>query len=147
MRFARLAAASAAMTMVVGGFAASAGFAQGNPHFRPGDPQYSIVGNNAVNASGKIVGIGDSDIATITLSATASVQCTNKGGHSPKPFQKTVSSTESFSSDRNGSISFDLTTPAVTAKCPGKMAPVVTFSSATVSVDVDGVTFSDTHNF
>jgi len=147
MRFARFAAASAAMTIAVGGFAASASFAGGNPHFMHGSPQYSIA-DNAVTASGSIAGVGKQD-ATITLTAEAEVNCLNKGGNMPPGLHKSVSSTpEVVPADKNGRINFSVTTAQVDASsCPKSMTPIVTFSSATLTAVIGSVTLTDTHTF
>lgn len=146
MRFARLAAASAAVTMVIGGFAASSSFAQGNPHFISG-PDYSIA-NNAVTASGSIAGVGNQD-ASIVLVADAEVDCLNNGHHTPKGLHQSVTSTPTtFSADKNGKIDFSVTTGQVAAKCPGKkMIPIVKFTSATLTATIGDVVLTDTHTF
>jgi hypothetical protein len=145
MRLARFVAAAAAATLAVGGFAASASFAQGNPHFL-GAPEYSIA-DNAVTASGSIVGAGNQD-AVVVLTADATVDCLNHGQHMPKGLHQSVSSApQSFSSDSNGRINFTVTTGSVNAKCPGRMIPVVRFTSATLTATVGDVVLSDTHTF
>jgi len=147
MRFARLAAASAAMTMVVGGFAASTSFAQGSPHWMHGSPQYSID-NNAVEASGVIAGVGNQD-ATINLEAHATVTCVNHGGNTPPPFQSVTTAEETVSAGKNGKLSFTvITAPVDASSCHGNMQPQVTFTSATLTVTIGGEpVLTDVHTF
>lgn len=146
MRFARLAAASAAMTMVVGGFAASTSFAEGNPHFVQG-PDYSIAAN-AVTATGAIAGLGTQD-ASIVLVADAEVFCVNHGNHIPKGLHRSVSSSPViFSADHNGKVDFTVTTAALDAACPGKkMTPMVKFLSATLTATIGTTVLTDVHTF
>jgi hypothetical protein len=146
MRFVRLAAASAAITIAVSGLAASASFAGGNPHFMHGSPQYSIA-DNAVTASGYIAGVGKQD-AVINLTADATVSCVNHGGNTPPGLQKSVSSPSlTATPDKNGKLFFSVTTASLDGACPGNMMAQVKFTSATLIAQVGSVTLKDVHPF
>jgi hypothetical protein len=146
MRFVRFAAASAAMTLAVGGFTASTSFAMGHPKFNP-LPTYSII-DDAVYATGSITGAGNQD-AVVSISAVAEVGCANKPGKLPKGHRQTVSGAPAtFPHDENGRINFTVHTGAIQADCPGKMTPVVIqWISATVTATLGNVKLTDTHTF
>jgi hypothetical protein len=117
-------------------------FAQ-NIHFI-GSPSISDNGNT-MSFCAKIAGLGNNQSITIELSTTATIttQCTNPGGNIAPGQTKTTTLTKSgtFWSDKNGTVTFCLTTDVPSAgKCPnGQWTGTVTDVSFTNSaVWVDG---------
>ena len=106
-----------------------------NTHFVNG-PTFTDNGST-YQVCGKIAGLGNNQMAVITLTGTRTVttQCTNKGGNIAPGQTKTenyqISGT--FSSDQNGQITFCLTSPAPTpGACPnGNWTGTVTDASFT----------------
>jgi hypothetical protein len=106
----------------------------GNAHFLAGT-DFSIQGSS-LTATGRIAGLGNQDV-TLVLSADAVSYCTNQGGNNPPGQAERVSATLSNLHPENGSLTFTITASA-TKKCPGRQAPTVTFSNATISVYQNG---------
>jgi hypothetical protein len=93
--------------------------------------------DHTVTATGSIVGIGNGDLQ-IVLTADALASCKNKGGNVPQGHVRTVSGTFTDTEVKNGHVDFTVTTGPVTAHCPGKMQPMVTFSNVTLKVFQNG---------
>lgn len=108
-----------------------------NPHFI-GSPTITDKGNTQFFCA-KLAGLGSSQNVTVTLYATATVttECTNQGGNVAPGQTKTVtlSATDTYTADRNGTVTFCLETPLPTAgKCPnGNWTPMITDVSFTNS--------------
>jgi len=123
-------AAVAALTVVGSVLAVS------NAHF-VGTPTASRSGNT-LTVSGKVAGLGDVDVITVTVSADA--QCVNPGSNKPKASNKqSISSTEDvpvqngkalFSSDLTATFQPDCTPPMT-----------VEFSNVVVTVTAADGTF------
>ena len=113
-----------------------------NIHFI-GSPTITDLGTQ-LQFCGKLAGLGNSQLVTITLSTTATTitTCTNPGGNVAPGQTKTgtVSTSGTFQSSKNGSVTFCLTTDAPTpGKCPngnwtGQVTDV-TFNNSTISVN------------
>jgi hypothetical protein len=94
---------------------------------------------------GKLTGLGNNESVNVTLNTTATTitECTNPGG-SVAPGQTktgTVTTSGVFTSDKNGTVTFCLTTDTPSpGKCPnGKWTGTVTdVSFANSSVSVNG---------
>ncbi|HKO80156.1 MAG TPA: hypothetical protein VJU78_07175 [Chitinophagaceae bacterium] len=116
-------------------------FAQ-NIHFI-GSPAITDNGST-LSFCGKLAGLGNSEVVTVTLNTTATTitECTNAGGNVAPGQTKTgtVSTSGTFTADKNGSVTFCLTTNTPSpGKCPnGKWTGTVTdvsFSNSFVSVN------------
>ena len=114
-----------------------------NIHFVDG-PTVQDLGTT-YKVCGKIAGLGNNQLAVITLQGTRTVttQCTNKGGNIAPGQTKTEAFqiSGSYSSNQNGQITFCLTSLAPTpGMCPnGNWTGTVTDASfATVKVLVNG---------
>ena len=114
-----------------------------NPHFVEG-PTNTDNGTTQTTC-GKIAGLSNNKEVTITVTVTRTIttQCTNPAGH-VAPGQtrtETVSFTKTFWSDKNGNVSFCLSTDdAKPGPCPnGKWTATVTdVSFSQTSVWIDG---------
>jgi len=106
-----------------------------NPHFQSG-PTFTIS-NNQITACGSIVGLGNQDV-TITLTATADVQCINKGGNPPPGQRTTASGTATHLRPDNGHLDFCVTTDRINSGCPKPMSFTVTFSDVKLTVSQGG---------
>ena len=108
-----------------------------NIHFI-GTPGISDNGNT-LSFCAKLAGLGNNQMVTVVLSTTATVttECTNPGGNVAPGQTKTVTLTKSgeFMSDKNGTVTFCLTTEAPTpGKCPnGQWSATITDVSFTNS--------------
>lgn len=106
-----------------------------NPHFVDGPT--TTDNGTTLTTCGKIAGLGNNQGITITLTTTRTIttQCTNPAGHIAPGQTKTetTSVTGTFSSDKNGSVTFCLTTDVPTpGACPnGKWTGKVTDVSFT----------------
>lgn len=101
-----------------------------NIHFI-GSPTITDNGTT-LTFSGKLAGLGNSESVNITLNTTATTitECSNPSGNIAPGQTKTgtVSTSGVFTSDKNGSVTFTLTTPPPSpGKCPnGKWTGTVT---------------------
>jgi hypothetical protein len=113
---------------------AGVALATSNAHF-VGTPTASRDGNT-LTVSGKVAGLGDVDVITVTVSADA--QCVNPGSNKPKAANKqSFSSTENVPV-QNGKANFSR--PLTATFSPDCTPPMtVVFSNVTVLVTaVDG---------
>lgn len=114
-----------------------------NIHFVDGP---SITDNGlTLSCSGKLAGLGNNKLVTVTLHTTATTitECTNPGGNVAPGQTKTgtVSTSGLFSSDKNGNVIFSLTTDVPTpGKCPNGqwVGRVTDCSFANTYVSVNG---------
>lgn len=116
-----------------------------NIHFI-GSPTISDNGNT-LSFCAKLAGLGNNQMVTVVLTTTATVttECTNPGGNVAPGQTKTATITKSgdFMSDKNGTVTFCLTTDTPTpGKCPnGQWSANITDVSFTNSaVLVNGKT-------
>ena len=133
MRFARLAAVTAALTLAGGGIA----LAHGNPHFQNVSVAYDEQAK-AVTAMGSVAGLADHDV-TVTLDGSVTADCQNKGKspQPPKGLHRSFTASGTFSADKNGKADFSLVAP-LAVRCPGKMQPVNVSGSGMLTATVDG---------
>jgi hypothetical protein len=113
-----------------------------NIHFI-GSPTIQDLGTQ-LRFCGKLAGLGNSELVNITLSTTATTitTCTNPGGNVAPGQTKTgtVSTSGTFTSDKNGQVTFCLTTNTPTpGRCPNGQwtgtVTDVTFSNTTLRVN------------
>jgi hypothetical protein len=132
--------------MLLVAFAASAALAQ-NEHFVRASG--SLNNNGTLTVSFKEAGLGTNQNITYVLSAdaTATYVCVNRGGANPSAQNKTtvagpVSSTGTFSSGKNGSVTASLTVspPPSDISCPSGQ------SLQLAQVTYNNVTLTDTTN-
>jgi hypothetical protein len=132
--------------MLLLAFAASAALAQ-NEHFIRASG--SLNNNGSLTVSFKEAGLGTNQNITYVLSAdaTATYVCVNRGGANPSAQNKTtvagpVSSTGTFSSGKNGSVTASLTVspPPSDISCPSGQ------SLQLASVSYTNVVLTDTTN-
>ena len=133
MRFARMAALTAALTLAGGGIA----FAHGNPHFQNVSVGYDSSAQ-AVTASGSVAGLATHDV-TVTLTGSLSADCENKGKspQPPKGLHRSFTASGTFFADKNGKADFSLVAP-LAVKCPGKKQPVNVSGTGMLTATVDG---------
>ena len=92
----------------------------------------TIDNGTTLTVCGKIAGLGNNNGVTITITTTATIstECTNPGGNVAPGQSKTetISRTKEFTSDKNGNVSFCLSTLELAAgACPnGKWVGRVT---------------------
>jgi hypothetical protein len=103
-----------------------------NPHFVSGPTITS--GTNTVTACGKIAGLGNNKQVTIVVEATATTTCQNRGGNTPPGLTETLVGRETITSDKNGNVTFCVTTSKATNPCPDQMKPTTSFTNFTVKV-------------
>jgi hypothetical protein len=103
-----------------------------NPHF-VGNTVCSAT-SESLTVSGKLAGLGDNQGITIVVEASATTRCLNRGGHFPPGQTRTVSGSEELETERNGSVSFSVTTDAVANSCPRPMIPETTFANVKLTV-------------
>jgi hypothetical protein len=136
----------AVLSMLLVAFAASAALAQ-NEHFIRASG--SLNNNGSLTVSFKEAGLGTNQNITYVLSAdaTATYVCVNRGGANPSAQNKTtvagpVSSTGTFSSGKNGSVTASLTVspPPSDISCPSGQ------SLQLAQVTYNNVTLTDTTN-
>jgi hypothetical protein len=137
-------ALGAVITGAAGGTAAA-----GSPHFIKNATKASMSGANLV-VSFKEAGLESGSTETVTVSATATTtyECVNNGGKNPSASNKTTTSTAvstsgTFTADKNGNITGSLTLSPPTAAALGFSCPpgqTVTF----VSVTYTNVAIADT---
>ena len=127
---------------VISAFSIGTTLAQ-NVHFI-GNPTITDNGTTPTFC-GKLAGLGNSESVNVTLNTTATTitECSNPGGNIAPGQTKTgtVSTSGVFTSDKNGSVTFCLTTNTPSpGKCPnGKWTGTVTdVSFANSSVSVNG---------
>ena len=80
-----------------------------------------------------VAGLGNADIS-VTVSATATTTCTNKGNNVPPGQTETVSGSKSNIHTENGRADFCVTTNSASNPCPDGMKPQTTFSNVKISV-------------
>lgn len=124
---------------------ATAAVAVSNAHF-VGDPKVSRSGNT-LTVSGKVAGLGDVDVITVTVSADA--QCVNPGSNKPKAANKQSFSAQGDTPVQNGKALFS---QSLTATFQPDCTPPMTvqFSNVVVTVtaaDGTNLTFSFTGTF
>jgi hypothetical protein len=136
----------AVLSMLLVAFAASAALAQ-NEHFIRASG--SLNNNGTLTVSFKEAGLGTNQNITYVLSAdaTATYVCVNRGGANPSAQNKTtvagpVSSTGTFNSGKNGSVTASLTVapPPSDISCPRGQ------SLELASVSYTNVVLTDTTN-
>jgi hypothetical protein len=136
----------AVLSMLLLAFAASAALAQ-NEHFIRASG--SLNNNGTLTVSFKEAGLGTNQNITYVLSAdaTATYVCVNRGGANPSAQNKTtvagpVSSTGTFNSGKNGSVTASLTVapPPSDISCPRGQ------SLELASVSYTNVVLTDTTN-
>ena len=113
-----------------------------NIHFI-GSPAITDNGST-LTFCGKLAGLGNNELVTVTLNTTATTitECTNPGGNVAPGQTKTgtVSTSGVFTADKNGTVTFCLTTNTPSpGKCPnGQWTGTVTdvsFANSFVSVN------------
>lgn len=102
------------------------------PHFVVGPT--ITTSKDAVTACGKIAGLGNNKRIEIVLAATATTTCTNRGGNVPPGLTETLVGSVDVTSDKNGTVSFCVTTESATNPCPGPMKPKTSFSDFSIRV-------------
>jgi hypothetical protein len=132
----------AAMIMALFMFSGPATAANGNPHFIKNATSATLSGSSLV-VKFKEAGLSSGSVETVTVTATATTtyECVNNGGNNPKASNKTTTATEvstsgTFTADKNGSITGSLTLTPPTASDLGFACPpgqTVTFVSVTYS--------------
>jgi hypothetical protein len=141
IRFASMMAVVAVAALTVGTAAAQ------SPHFLSG-PTCADNGTT-LTCTGTIAGLGNaSGNATVTLSgvtATATTECTSPGGNVAPGQTKTVAvgATGTFAIDKNGRVTFSLTTGEVSpGGCPNRRwigtVTDVSFDTSNLSFTVNG---------
>ena len=115
--------------LLISTFSINSAMAQ-NPHYVDGP--ITTDNGTTLTVCGKLAGLGNNKGITITVTtvATITTECTNPGGN-VAPGQtrtQTISRTATFTSDKNGNVSFCLTTlDQVPGTCPnGKWTGRVT---------------------
>jgi len=132
MRLARLAAASAALTLAVGALTVSTSFAAPTPKFVKG-PTYT-QNDNTLTSTGHAVGVGGQRV-TVTLVAHADYGCMNPAGQIVPGLHGTASGSADYPAAHNGSVNFSVTTGSLETNCPGPMTIVnVDFTDATTTI-------------
>jgi hypothetical protein len=114
--------------------------AAGNPHFIKNATSATLSGSSLV-VNFKEAGLPSGAVETVTVSATATTtyECVNNGGKNPKASNKTttqspVSTSGTFTADKNGNITGSLTLTPPSASALGFSCPpgqTVTFVSVT----------------
>jgi hypothetical protein len=113
-----------------------------NIHFI-GSPTIQDLGTQ-LRFCGKLAGLGNNQLVTIVLSSTATTitTCTNPGGNVAPGQTKTgtVSASGQFQSDKNGTVTFCLTTATPTpGRCPNGQwtgtVTDVTFNNTSLTVN------------
>jgi hypothetical protein len=109
-----------------------------SPHFITG-PTASVT-TSAVTISGKIAGLGNSDVTAVT-NATVSVQCRNHGGNVAPGQNKSFTQTTTGLHPENGNLVFSITaTPDLSGSCPNpSWTPEITGASGTITFFQGGV--------
>jgi hypothetical protein len=103
--------------------------ATSNAHF-VGTPQFSISGNT-VTASGKVAGLGQVDVITVTVSGEAA--CINPGSKHPKAANKESFSAEADVPVQNGKANFSI---PLTATFQPDCTPPMTVAWSNLSIVV-----------
>ena len=126
-----LGVAAVAMLTVAG-----AALAVSNAHF-VGTPTATRT-DNSITVSGKVAGLGDVDVITVTVSADA--QCVNPGTKRPRAANKQSFSAQGDVPVQNGKANFSQTlTATFQPSCSPPMT--VVFSNVTVTVTAADGTF------
>jgi hypothetical protein len=111
------------------GMTAAAAVAVSNAHF-VGTPTATRT-DNSITVSGKVAGLGDVDVITVTVSADA--QCVNPGSNKPKAANKQSFSASGDQPVQNGKANFSQTlTATFQPDCTPPMT--VVFSNVVVTV-------------
>jgi len=103
-----------------------------NAHFVTG-PNITTT-NTGVTACGKIAGLGNAQQVTVVLEADVTTTCTNKGQHIPSGLTQSVSGEGDFKADKNGTVTFCVSTERPEDPCPDGMRPQNTFSNISITV-------------
>lgn len=103
-----------------------------NPHFVTG-PTITTSANTAT-VCGKLAGLGNNQTIRVVFTAVATTTCTNKGGNVPPGQTETLTGSGRFTSDKNGTVSFCVTTNQASNPCPDGMTPTTSFTSFSVKV-------------
>jgi hypothetical protein len=103
--------------------------ATSNAHF-VGTPQFSISGNTVI-ASGKVAGLGQVDVITVTVSGEAA--CINPGSKHPKAANKESFSAEADVPVQNGKANFSI---PLTATFQPDCTPPMTVAWSNLSIVV-----------
>ena len=119
-------------TVVIGGVIAAGVALAANAHFVTG-PNITTT-NTGVTACGKIAGLGNVQEVTIVLEADVTTRCTNRGNNIPSGLTQSVSGEGDFSVDKNGSVTFCVSTDRPEDPCPDGMRPQNTFSNISITV-------------
>jgi hypothetical protein len=128
----------------------------GNAKFQSG-PTFTLNDDNSVTATGLLTGLGSDNVsATLSVSATADVSCTNRGTQTVAAQQKLadVSTTQAALKPENGRLALNITTAApstlVGNPCPNRnwtpaiISGSVDVTSATLTLVQNGVTVAGT---
>jgi hypothetical protein len=102
------------------------------PHFVVGPT--ITTGASTVTACGKIAGLGNNQQIKIVLAVTATTTCTNRGGQVPPGLTETLVGSIDATSDKNGTVTFCVTTESATNPCPNPMRPTTSFSDFSIRV-------------
>jgi hypothetical protein len=121
-----------AATAFVGAIAMAGIALAANAHFVTG-PTITTT-NTSVTACGKIAGLGNAQTVTVLLEASVTTTCTNKGNNIPSGLTQEVSGEGDFSADKNGTVTFCVTTERPDNPCPDGMRPNNTFSDISITV-------------
>jgi hypothetical protein len=147
-----LAAMTAAVALTVSGASA----ASGNPHFIKSATSASLSGANLV-CKFKEAGLASGSVETVACSATQTItyECVNGGGKNPsasnkKVFATTVSTSGTFTADKNGNIVGSLTQQPASAASLGFACPPgqtttlvsVTYSNIRITDQTSGASIS-----
>jgi len=103
-----------------------------NAHFVTG-PNITTT-NTGVTACGKIAGLGNAQEITVVLEADVTTTCTNRGNNIPSGLTQTVEGEGDFTADKNGNVTFCVTTERPENPCPDGMRPQNTFSNISITV-------------
>lgn len=109
-----------------------------SPHFITG-PTASVT-TSSVTVSGKIAGLGNSDVTAVTA-GTLAVQCRNHGGNVAPGQNKSFSLTTTGLHPENGQLVFSIVvSPDLSGSCPnGGWTPEITAASGTITFFQGGV--------
>jgi hypothetical protein len=124
------------VALVTGLTVAGAALAVSNAHF-VGNPTATRSGNT-LTVSGKVAGLGDVDVITVTV--TADAQCVNPGSNKPKAANKQSFSAQGDVPVQNGKANFSQT---LTATFQPDCTPPMTVVFSNVVVEVTAADGTD----